>query len=258
MFCPNIGLLSTCVLSLIPLLRPFSWHSFLMPVLPDKLLGFLEAPVPFIIGVQVSHSLIISWPPPQGCVHPAGLAGLSPPCSCTCATFMLPTSSSYTHGAMHIVRHMILHTWHCTHCSVHASTHNTTHMVLHIVLHMVPHVILHTWYYTHDVALLLDTSLHMLILIMLNMVLALAAHVTQWRSLCTLWLMHTRVLLANLDWHNTTCHATCIYKVPMLIIIQQASKTVPCSCLCVCVRACASVGVCVSMCMRVCVSPVAL
>ena len=53
MFCPNIGLLSTCVLSLIPLLRPFSWHSFLMPVLPDKLLGFLEAPVPFIIGVQV-------------------------------------------------------------------------------------------------------------------------------------------------------------------------------------------------------------
>ena len=56
MFCPNIGLLSTCVLSLIPLLRPFSWHSFLMPVLPDKLLGFLEAPVPFIIGVQVSHT----------------------------------------------------------------------------------------------------------------------------------------------------------------------------------------------------------
>ena len=57
MFCPNIGLLSTCVLSLIPLLRPFSWHSFFMPVLPDKLLGFLEAPVPFVIGVQVSHSL---------------------------------------------------------------------------------------------------------------------------------------------------------------------------------------------------------
>ena len=56
MFCPNIGLLSTCVLSLIPLLRPFSWHSFLMPVLPDKLLGFLEAPVPFIIGVQVCYS----------------------------------------------------------------------------------------------------------------------------------------------------------------------------------------------------------
>lgn len=60
MFCPNIGLLSTCVLSLIPLLRPFSWHSFLMPVLPDKLLGFLEAPVPFIIGVQYKTSEVRS------------------------------------------------------------------------------------------------------------------------------------------------------------------------------------------------------
>ena len=54
LFCPNIGLLSTCVLSLIPLLRPFTWQSLLLPVLPDKLLSFLEAPVPFVIGVQVS------------------------------------------------------------------------------------------------------------------------------------------------------------------------------------------------------------
>ena len=54
LFCPNIGLLSTCVLSLIPLLRPFTWQSLLLPVLPDNLLSFLEAPVPFVIGVQVS------------------------------------------------------------------------------------------------------------------------------------------------------------------------------------------------------------
>jgi len=54
LFCPNIGLLSTCVLSLIPLLRPFTWQSLLLPVLPDNLLKFLEAPVPFVIGVQVS------------------------------------------------------------------------------------------------------------------------------------------------------------------------------------------------------------
>lgn len=113
MFCPNIGLLSTCVLSLIPLLRPFSWHSFLMPVLPHKLLGFLEAPVPFIIGVQVSHPPIISCPlpprpRPQRCVHPAGLgwAGLSPACSRTCATFLLATSSNNAHGAMYIVQHI--------------------------------------------------------------------------------------------------------------------------------------------------------
>ena len=56
LFCPNIGLLSTCVLSLIPLLRPFTWQSLLLPVLPDQLLGFLEAPVPFVIGVQVTHT----------------------------------------------------------------------------------------------------------------------------------------------------------------------------------------------------------
>jgi len=54
LFCPNIGLLSTCVLSLIPLLQPFTWQSLLLPVLPDNLLKFLEAPVPFVIGVQVS------------------------------------------------------------------------------------------------------------------------------------------------------------------------------------------------------------
>lgn len=59
LFCPNIGLLSTCVLSLIPLLRPFTWQSLLLPVLPDNLLSFLEAPVPFVIGVQVSSCFSI-------------------------------------------------------------------------------------------------------------------------------------------------------------------------------------------------------
>eukprot|EP00884_Botryococcus_braunii_P008865 jgi/Botrbrau1/17980/Bobra.50_1s0069.1 len=53
-FCPNIGVLSTVVLALIPLLRPFSWQSLLLPVLPtlEKMLDLLEAPVPFILGVQ--------------------------------------------------------------------------------------------------------------------------------------------------------------------------------------------------------------
>lgn len=55
LFCPNIGLLSTAVLSLIPLIRPFSWQSLLMPVLPalDQMLDLMDAPVPFILGVQV-------------------------------------------------------------------------------------------------------------------------------------------------------------------------------------------------------------
>ncbi len=33
-FCPNAGLLSSIVLSLIPLLLPFHWQSLLLPVLP--------------------------------------------------------------------------------------------------------------------------------------------------------------------------------------------------------------------------------
>lgn len=55
LFCPNLGLLSTAVLSLIPLIRPFAWQSLLLPILPalDKMLDLLEAPVPFILGVQV-------------------------------------------------------------------------------------------------------------------------------------------------------------------------------------------------------------
>ena len=54
-FCPNIGVLSTVVLALVPLLRPFAWQSLLLPVLPaqERLLDILDAPVPFILGVQV-------------------------------------------------------------------------------------------------------------------------------------------------------------------------------------------------------------
>ena len=56
-FCPNIGMLSTVVLALVPLLRPFAWQSLLLPVLPteERLLEIIEAPVPFILGVQVSR-----------------------------------------------------------------------------------------------------------------------------------------------------------------------------------------------------------
>ena len=62
MFCPNIGLLSTAVLSLIPLIRPFAWQSLLMPVLPalDQMLDLMDAPVPFILGVQVSSIRFLS------------------------------------------------------------------------------------------------------------------------------------------------------------------------------------------------------
>ncbi|KAK1559708.1 hypothetical protein Q3G72_017478 [Acer saccharum] len=50
--CPNLGVLSAIVLSLIPMIRPFQWQSLLLPILPGKMLDFLDAPVPFIVGLQ--------------------------------------------------------------------------------------------------------------------------------------------------------------------------------------------------------------
>ncbi|KAK3257321.1 hypothetical protein CYMTET_33588 [Cymbomonas tetramitiformis] len=39
------------VLSLIPMLRPFMWQSLMLPALPSTMLSFLDAPVPFVVGV---------------------------------------------------------------------------------------------------------------------------------------------------------------------------------------------------------------
>ncbi|KAL8170204.1 hypothetical protein V2J09_022008 [Rumex salicifolius] len=54
--CPNLGVLSAAVLSLIPMIRPFEWQSLLLPVLPDRMLDFLEAPVPFLVGLEKKPS----------------------------------------------------------------------------------------------------------------------------------------------------------------------------------------------------------
>ncbi|KAK7284179.1 hypothetical protein RJT34_18920 [Clitoria ternatea] len=50
--CPNLGVLSAMVLSLIPMIRPFQWQSLLLPVLPGRMIDFLDAPVPYIVGIQ--------------------------------------------------------------------------------------------------------------------------------------------------------------------------------------------------------------
>ncbi|KAL7200967.1 hypothetical protein ACSBR1_032810 [Camellia fascicularis] len=50
--CPNLGILSAIILSFIPMIRPFEWQSLFLPVLPGKMLDFIDAPVPFIVGVQ--------------------------------------------------------------------------------------------------------------------------------------------------------------------------------------------------------------
>ncbi|KAF5934698.1 hypothetical protein HYC85_025827 [Camellia sinensis] len=46
------GILSALVLSIIPLIRPYQWQSLLMPVLPNDMLDFLDAPVPYVVGVK--------------------------------------------------------------------------------------------------------------------------------------------------------------------------------------------------------------
>ncbi|XP_068661598.1 uncharacterized protein [Aristolochia californica] len=50
--CSNLGVLSASVLSIIPLIRPYQWQSLLMPVLPNAMLDFLDAPVPYVVGVK--------------------------------------------------------------------------------------------------------------------------------------------------------------------------------------------------------------
>ncbi|KAK9071204.1 hypothetical protein SSX86_009772 [Deinandra increscens subsp. villosa] len=58
--CSNLGILSASVLSLIPLIRPYQWQSFFMPVLPNDMLDFLDAPVPFIVGVKSKTAEVLS------------------------------------------------------------------------------------------------------------------------------------------------------------------------------------------------------
>jgi len=35
-----------------PMIRPYQWQCLLLPILPNQMLDFLEAPVPFAVGVQ--------------------------------------------------------------------------------------------------------------------------------------------------------------------------------------------------------------
>ncbi|CAL9224824.1 unnamed protein product [Arabidopsis halleri] len=58
--CSNLGILAASVLSIIPVIRPFRWQSLLMPVLPDDMLEFLDAPVPYIVGVKNKTSEVQS------------------------------------------------------------------------------------------------------------------------------------------------------------------------------------------------------
>jgi len=50
--CNNLGYLSAVILSLLPLLRPYVYQGVFVPILPDGWTDYLQAPVPFIIGMQ--------------------------------------------------------------------------------------------------------------------------------------------------------------------------------------------------------------
>ncbi|XP_020228963.1 uncharacterized protein LOC109809941 isoform X2 [Cajanus cajan] len=58
--CSNLGILSASVLSVIPLIQPYRWQSLLMPVLPNDMLEFLDAPVPYVVGIKNKPSEVQS------------------------------------------------------------------------------------------------------------------------------------------------------------------------------------------------------
>lgn len=47
----NLGHLTSCVLALQALLRPFKWPHLFIPLIPDSLRELLEAPVPLLAGL---------------------------------------------------------------------------------------------------------------------------------------------------------------------------------------------------------------
>jgi hypothetical protein len=50
--CSNLGLLSSIVMGIVSLIRPFVWQGLWAPVLPSRMHSLLDAPVPYIFGVQ--------------------------------------------------------------------------------------------------------------------------------------------------------------------------------------------------------------
>lgn len=48
----HLGLLNMAAESLITLMYPFTWEYTYIPVLPEQLHGYLQAPVPYIVGIH--------------------------------------------------------------------------------------------------------------------------------------------------------------------------------------------------------------
>lgn len=50
----DYGMVSCAVIGLLVLLRPLDWVSPVIPMLPTKLMDFVESPVPILVGITVS------------------------------------------------------------------------------------------------------------------------------------------------------------------------------------------------------------
>ena len=51
----KLSVLSQCTQGLVALLFPFSWQYIFIPVLPNNLIMFCCAPMPFVIGMMTEH-----------------------------------------------------------------------------------------------------------------------------------------------------------------------------------------------------------
>jgi len=52
---PDVGTVSSVILALLSLLRPFEWAHVLVPIVPDSLLGVLAAPTPLLVGLLANQ-----------------------------------------------------------------------------------------------------------------------------------------------------------------------------------------------------------
>ncbi|OMJ70027.1 hypothetical protein SteCoe_32090 [Stentor coeruleus] len=53
----NLSVLSSCVLGMVSLLRPFKWPNLMVPIVPNSLREVLDAPIPLIAGIPtISNS----------------------------------------------------------------------------------------------------------------------------------------------------------------------------------------------------------
>ena len=55
--CSNIAYLTPVQEALLSLLFPFNWQGCYIPVLPNDMLEILDAPVPFLVGIQDAYLL---------------------------------------------------------------------------------------------------------------------------------------------------------------------------------------------------------